>query len=79
VQLVKPEPVEDEEATAGRNARKRVRPAADVDDATFYSDAEDDTEPGTSCKRGNARRKGAAAKEQKKLNEKARRQRENDL
>lgn len=62
----------------GRQTRKRQRPAADgADDGAFDSDADEDAEAGGG-KRG-ARRKGAAAKEQKKLNEKARRQRENDL
>lgn len=62
----------------GRHMRKRQRPATDgVDDGAFDSDGDEDTEAG--CGKRGARRKGAAAKEQKKLNEKARRQRENDL
>jgi hypothetical protein len=77
LQPVKLEPAE--ATAAGRQTRKRVRQAADDEDAAFDSDAEEDAEPGAGCRRGSTRRKGVAAKEQKKLNEKARRQRENDL
>ena len=77
LQPVKLEPAE--ATAAGRQTRKRVRQAADDEDAAFDSDAEEDAEPAAGCRRGGTRRKGVAAKEQKKLNEKARRQRENDL
>jgi hypothetical protein len=77
LQPVKAEPVD--ATAAGRQTRKRVRQAADDEDTVFDSDAEEGAEPGAGCRRGSTRRKGVAAKEQKKLNEKARRQRENDL
>lgn len=68
---------EPEAALGGRQTRKRQR-AADAEDAAFDSEADEDAEAGCG-RRGGDRRKGVAAKEQKKLNEKARRQRENDL
>ena len=60
LQPVKLEPVE--ATVAGRQTRKRVRQAADDEDTAFDSDADEDPEPDVSCRRGNIRRKGVAAR-----------------
>ena len=64
-------------AAGAQQARKRHRAAGEGGDDWGDSDAED--AEALAGRRGAPRRKGATAKEQKKVNEKARRQRENEL
>jgi len=67
-------------ASSGQAMRKRQRAGCDGSGDGWDSSIDGDEEADAgSGRRGGARKKGAAAKEQKKVNEKARRQRENEL
>jgi hypothetical protein len=65
---------------SGRATRKRQRAGGEGSADGWDSSVDGDDEVDVGCgRRGGARKKGVAAKEQKKVNEKARRQRENEF